>query len=176
MKLFVLRHGETEENITGMMQGEMETLLNDTGRRQALAVRPKVLESQIDLVISSPKKRALETAELAAPNHLIITDDRLKSRSHGEFQGKSRSELNLGEYWNIKLDQQYERAESVKDFSNRIISLLEEIKEKYKDKNVLIVTHSGICRILYYYFNGIPENGDLMEYESYNCSYEQYEL
>ena len=58
----------------------------------------------------------------------------------------------------------------------RIDSLLKDIKKNYSDKTVLITTHSGICRILYYYFNGIPESGSLLEYESTNCSLEKYEL
>lgn len=176
MKLFVLRHGETNENITGMMQGDMDTVLNEKGCEQALSVRDKVLESNIDLVISSPKKRAIKTAELAAPNIPLILDDRLRSRNHGEFEGMRRDEININDYWNIKKNNQYIKAESVKDLFDRVESLLKEIKEKYNDKNVLLVTHSGIVRILYYYFNGIPEDGDLMEYESHNCSFEQYEL
>ena len=176
MKLFVLRHGETNENITGMMQGDMDTVLNEKGCNQALSVRDKVLESNIDLVISSPKKRAIKTAELAAPNIPLILDDRLRSRNHGEFEGMRRDEININDYWNIKKNNQYIKAESVKDLFDRVESLLKEIKEKYNDKNVLLVTHSGIVRILYYYFNGIPEDGDLMEYESHNCSFEQYEL
>jgi len=176
MKLFVLRHGETNENITGMMQGNMDTVLNETGCSQALSVRDKVLENNIDLVISSPKKRAIKTAMLAAPNIPLILDDRLRSRNHGEFEGMRRDEININDYWNLKKNNQYIKAESVKDLFDRVESLLKEIKEKYNDKNVLLVTHSGIVRILYYYFNGIPEDGDLMEYESHNCSFEQYEL
>ena len=176
MKLFVLRHGETNENITGMMQGDMDTVLNEKGCNQALSVRDKVLESNIDLVISSPKKRAIKTAMLAAPNIPLILDDRLRSRNHGEFEGMRRDEININDYWNIKKNNQYIKAESVKDLFDRVESLLKEVKEKYNDKNVLLVTHSGIVRVLYYYFNGIPEDGDLMEYESHNCSFEQYEL
>lgn len=176
MNLFVLRHGETNENITGMLQGDMDTVLNEKGIEQALSVRNKVLENNIDLVISSPRKRAIKTAELAAPSIPLIIDDRLRSRSHGEFEGKSRDEINIRDYWNIKKNIQYLKAESVKDLFDRVESLLKEIKEKYDDKNVLLVTHSGIVRILYYYFNGIPEDGDLLEYESHNCSFEHYVL
>lgn len=176
MNLFVLRHGETNENITGMLQGDMDTVLNEKGIEQALSVRNKVLENNIDLVISSPRKRAIKTAELAAPSIPLIIDDRLRSRSHGEFEGKSRDEINIRDYWNIKKNIQYLKAESVKDLFDRVESLLKEIKEKYNDKNVLLVTHSGIVRILYYYFNGIPEDGDLLEYESHNCSFEHYVL
>lgn len=176
MKIFVLRHGETNENVTGMMQGNMDTVLNEKGCSQALSVKNKVLESNVDLVICSPRKRTIKTAELAAPNIPIIIDERLKSRDHGEFEGTKRIDMNLNDYWNINKNIQYLKAESVKDLFDRVDSLLKEIKEKYNDKNVLLVTHSGIVRVLHYYFNGIPEDGDLMKYESHNCSFEQYEL
>ena len=176
MKLYVLRHGETEENKTGIMQGNMNTKLNDNGRKQALSVREKVKAANIDLVICSPKDRTRETALLAAPNIPIIYDDRLRSRDHGEFEGMRRDEINLHDYWNIKKNVQYEKAESIGSLFNRISSLLNDIVEKYSDKNVLIVTHSGITRVLYYYFNGFPDDGDLLEYESTTASFEEYNL
>ncbi len=176
MKIFVLRHGETEENITGVLQGKMETSLDKLGEEQALSRRNDVLKNHIDLVISSPRIRTIRTAELAAPNIPLITDERLRSRDHGEFQGLRRDQINIADYWNYKKNTQYKAAESVGDLFNRVDSLLKEIKEKYSDKNVLLVTHSGICRILYYYFNGIPEDGELTGYKSVNCSFEEYEL
>lgn len=176
MKIFVLRHGETEENTTGVMQGNMDTVLNEAGKNQAIGVREKVKNANIDFIICSPKKRAHETALLAAPGVPIFFDERLLSRNHGEFEGKRRDEINLEEYWNIKKNNQYEKAESVSTLFNRISSLLNDISIKYPDKKVMLVTHSGICRVLHYYFNGFPEDGDLMEYESYNCSFEEYEL
>ena len=176
MKLYVIRHGQTNENITKMLQGDMETYLNETGKKQALSLQNKVKESNINLIICSPKKRALETAHLAAPHIKIIEDERLLSRHHGEFQGKSRDEIDLKGYWNIKENNQYEKAESIGELFNRVVSLLEDIIVNYSDKNIALVTHSGICRVLYYYFNGFPENGDLLDYESHNCSFEEYEL
>lgn len=176
MKLYVVRHGETYQNIGKIMQGEMETSLDNNGIEQSLKLAEKIKNLNIDIVISSPQKRAYDTAKIIAPNHVIICDDRLRSRDHGEFQGISRDKMNIKEYWNIKKNKQYKEAESVKDFENRIISLLNDIKQEYKGKNVLLITHSGICRILYYHFNGIPEDGDLMGYESSNCSLEEYNL
>lgn len=176
MKLYVLRHGETNENITGIMQGNMETVLNEIGKNQAISVQDKVKKAGIDLVISSPKKRAVETAQLAAPNIPLILDDRLLSRNHGEFEGMRRDEVNLQDYWNIKLNKQFEKAESMGEIFNRVSSLLNDISINYSDKTVLLVTHSGITRVLYYYFNGFPDDGDLTEYESTNCSFEEYKL
>lgn len=176
MKLYVVRHGETNENISKIMQGNLNTSLNEKGIKQAQNLIAKVKYHNINLIISSPLKRAYDTAKIIANGKRIITDDRLKSRNHGEFQGMDRNDINLKDYWNIKKNIKYKKAESVKDLYNRIDSLLKDIKKYYPDKNVLLITHSGITRILYYYFNGIPEDGDLTEYVSTNCSFEEYNL
>lgn len=176
MKIFVLRHGETVENKSGIMQGNMDTLLSEEGKLEAFNVKKQIENASIDLIICSPKKRTIETAKIVAPNTPIIFDERLLSRDHGEFEGKKRTEINLNDYWNIKKNIQYEKAESVAHLFNRVSSLLNDISINYPNKRVMLVTHSGICRVLYYYFNGFPSDGNLMEYESYNCSFEEYDL
>ncbi len=176
MKIYVLRHGETKENETGIMQGNMDTLLSQKGIKQCLELHEKLKDLKIDIAFVSPKKRTRKTADIVFPNVKKIYDDRLLSRNHGEFEGLRRDQININEYWNIKLNKKYKKAESVRDLFNRVESLLNEIKENYKDKTVLLVTHSGICRVLYYYFNGIPDDGNLMEYNSHNCTFEEYEL
>ena len=62
---------------------------------------------------------------------------------------------------------------SLKEFYDIFIN---DLKQNYEDKNILIVTHSGIVRVLYYYFNGIPEDGNLLGYQSVNASLEEYEI
>lgn len=176
MQLYVLRHGQTDGNIVQMMQGSRDIELNDTGRAQARHAREVLKQIPIDLIICSPKKRTRETAALACPGVPIIYDQRLRSREHGEFEGLSREQVNLKEYWNIRENKQYERAESVRDLYQRVVSLIGEIKQKYTDKTILLVTHSGIARILYYYIHGIPSDGDLTGYESVNASIEHYEI
>lgn len=176
MKLFVVRHGETKENVSEMLQGNMDTILDQKGKEQALNLNSTLEQKQIDMVFCSPKKRTLETAILAYPKSKIIFDDRLKSRNHGEFEGKSRSEINIEEYWNIKNNKQYDQAESVGSLFGRVKDFIHDLKQNYEDKNILIVTHSGIVRVLYYYFNGIPEDGNLLGYQSVNASLEEYEI
>lgn len=176
MQLYILRHGQTDGNKTKMMQGNLDIELNDVGREQALEARKKISKLGIDLVICSPLKRTKETAIIACPSTPIIYDERLRSRNHGEFEGMSRDAIDIKEYWNIRENKQYKEAESVQALYNRVVSLLDDIKKKYAGKTVLLVTHSGITRILYYYFHGIPEDGDLTGYESVNASIESYTL
>ena len=51
----------------------------------------------------------------------------------------------------------------------------DEIKEKYKDRNVLIVTHGGTCRAINAYFNGIEEDGHITSANIKNCEIREYE-
>ena len=176
MKIYVLRHGETDGNKIGVMQGSMETKLNETGILQALQAGIFLRDKKIDLVIVSPRERTKKTAEIVAPDLPKIYDDRLRSRDHGEFEGLRKYDVNLNNYWNYYLDIKYQKAESVSDLFKRVTSLLLEIKEKYYDKTILLVTHSGICRIIHYCFCNIPKDGNLMEYVSENCSIDEYEL
>ena len=176
-KIIVIRHGETKENIGKIMQGNMNTLLDEKGIEQAKQLREELKNIKIDVVISSPLDRALNTAEIAINGELpIILDDRLKSRNHGEFQGLPRTAMKNTDYWDYNKNTQYKLAESVGDLFNRVKSLLDDVKKEYDNKTVLLVTHSGICRVLYYYFKGIPEDGNLWGYESHNCSIEEYKL
>lgn len=175
MKLYVLRHGTTDGNQKEMLQGNLDIPLNDFGKSQAIARREEIAKLNIDQIFCSPKLRTKETAELAAPGIPISFDDRLLSRDHGEFQGLTRGEVDLDSYWNMNLNCQYERAESVTHIYNRVAEFLRELKAKYPDQSILIVTHSAIIRCIYYYFNEIPEDGSLLPYESRTASLEAYE-
>lgn len=77
--------------------------------------------------------------------------------------------------WNIKHSNQ-QIAENIRDFFKRVYSFLDKIKEEYRDKNVLIVTHGSIGIPIYCYFNGIPEDDNLLKYVLKNCDIAIYEL
>lgn len=53
---------------------------------------------------------------------------------------------------------------------------MDEIKEKYKNKNILIVAHAGISVAVECYFNGIPKDDKLVEIRLKNCEYRKYEM
>ena len=67
--------------------------------------------------------------------------------------------------------------ENIQDLYHRVGSFIEFLKKEYPNGTVLIVTHSGVCRTLYYYFNGIPENGDMLDgYEAETGRVEIYNV
>lgn len=177
MKLYVLRHGKTEGNVNDVMSGHQEVYLTEEGKEEVKKVSEILPSKHIDLILASPLIRTRQTAEIVSNGKIpIIYEEKLKSRNHGEFAGMKRCDVNLEEYWNFHLNKQYKEAESVKDVYKRTKEVINLVKTKYSDKTVLLVTHSGICRMIYYYFKGIPADGNLLGYEAKTGLLEEYEL
>ena len=177
MKLYVVRHGETLENANDCLVGRLNSPLTEEGINQAKKVSEYFKDKNIDLIVSSPLDRCRQTSEIISNGKIpIIYSDSLLGRDHGEFTGKPKESIDFDEYWNYNKNIQYEKAESVKDLFDRVAKLIEDIKEKYYDKKVIIVTHSGIMRVLYYYFKGIPSDGILSEITIRNCEIFEYDI
>ena len=177
MKLYVVTHGETIENANNCLVGRLNTSLTEKGINQAKQVSEYFKDKNIDLIVSSPLDRCKKTAEIISQNKIpIIYSDSLLGRDHGEFTGKPRDSIDFAEYWNYNKNIQYKKAESVRQFYDRVAKLIEELKMTYQDKNIIIVTHSGIMRVLYYYFKGIPKDGILSEITIKNCEVFEYEI
>ncbi len=179
MKILLTRHGQTDWNVLGKIQGLTDIELNETGIKQAEETREKLLDKKIDLILTSPLKRAKKTAEIIGKgrNIPIIVDNGLIERAFGKNEGKTREEFDFDEVWNYKLNKQYEDAESVGDLFNRIDTFLNNIKETYPDKTVLLVTHGGVSIPIRAYFEGIPENTEVLRNMGIgNCEVKEYEL
>lgn len=178
MKILLTRHGQTDWNVLGKIQGLTDIELNETGIKQAEETREKLLDKKIDLILTSPLKRAKKTAEIIGKgrNIPIVKNNGLIERSFGIFEGKTIQDFSLDEIWNYKLDKKYENMETVKQVCNRVNTLLSNLKETCDDKNVLLVTHGGICIPIRAYFEGIPENNILSQFQFGNCEVKEYEL
>ncbi len=171
MKLFLVRHGQTEANANGLFNGRNEKDLNDVGVKQAEALIPEIEKLPIDLVISSPLKRTIHTANILNLKNLIIQiDDRLIERDFKEMTLKptnlikDKSKLyNLGSY------EEIEGIEAFQTIYDRIEDFIHDIKIKYADKNILIVTHGDIIVAFQMYFDkkflDYPKTAELIKYE-----------
>lgn len=161
MEILVTRHGQTDWNVQGKIQGIVDTELNDTGRAQAKEVHEMLKNEPLDLIISSPLKRAYETASIIKGNRDIelITDDAIKERSFGEYEGliPEQEGFKGTNFWNYKANEQYERAENIRDCFNRVYKFLDELPKKYPNKKILLVSHGGISIPIRCYFEGIPD-------------------
>ncbi|CAO1613812.1 unnamed protein product [Sympodiomycopsis kandeliae] len=93
LRVLLIRHGETDHNVAGIIQGQMDTPLNALGRIQASLVGKALSHEVIDEIYSSPLTRAHDTAKAIYNNQTTVTklfaDDRLKERAFGSLEGKS---------------------------------------------------------------------------------------
>ena len=178
MHIYITRHGQTDWNVEHKVQGKADIELNEKGKEQAKETANKLLNKDIDLIICSPLKRAKQTADIINENRNIeiIYDDRISERDFGKLEGLKQEEFDFQGFWSYKNNYKYERAENIQEFFKRIYSFLDEIKEKYKGKNVLLVTHGGVSIPVNCYFNGIPEDDDLLNLVLKNCDYLEYEI
>ena len=177
MKLYVVRHGETIWNAENRVQGITDIPLTDKGRLDATLLKDLVKDINIDVVISSPLERTIETAKILTDGKLPInTDDRIKERDWGLNEGANIDDVDKWDCWDVILNTRVQNIESIQDFMYRVSSFLEDIKVRYKDKNVLVVTHSAVIRVIHYMLGTIPEDGDLTRIDIPNLRILEYEL
>lgn len=171
MDILITRHGQTEWNVLKKVQGKADIDLNKVGENQALITANNLNDEKIDLIISSPLKRALQTAKIInkTKNIPIIIDERISERDFGEFEGKATSSFDFEEFWSYRADKKYLKAENIRDFFERVYSFLDELQEKYNNMRILIVTHAGVSIPMKCYFNEIPDLDTLLPLAIENC-------
>lgn len=166
MKLFLCRHGETDSNVQKRLQGRLETSINGHGLEQAELIAQKLKKEEFDFVFSSPQKRCVETARAIMKYHenRVVYRDELKEVDLGKYTGMDRHDIEKkfpGD-WAKRVDSKYdfmhEGGESYKSADkNRIKPMLNEFREKYSSRKLLVVTHGGICRLLLGNLLGLSE-------------------
>ena len=166
MNLYIVRHGQTDWNLIKKIQGQTDIELNETGKQQAKVTSDLIKNEKIDLIITSPLKRASETAKIINMRFdvPIIEDKRLMERNFGKCEGTTKNERKkmkeihpeINDVWNYNRNINFNDMETMKEFCNRIYEFLNEITEKYRDKNILIVTHGGTSMIIKCYFMKYP--------------------
>lgn len=179
MNLYVVRHGETEYNKKGIFQGHIDVPLNNKGKEQALEIAKTVDKIDIDIIISSPLKRALQTAEEIANRKKlnVIIDKQFIERSFGKMEGKKPTEnLNIDVFTDFDLNYNENLIESIIDFQKRIYNGIENLKLQYTDKNILLVTHTGVIEMITAYFYGVPKDKKIYSLGIKNCGIRKFEL
>ena len=154
-KYFVMRHGESESNLKDDMHGVVSSRVEnvdhvtENGKEQVRKTAEELKDKNIDLIFVSPFMRTKDTLNILKENlafrdEQIFFDDRLGELNAGEFEGK-----NWALYRKMCKDEK-ERflnpihgGESLQDVKNRMGGFLYEIEEKYKDKNILIISHGA---------------------------------
>ncbi|MCE3201912.1 histidine phosphatase family protein [Paenibacillus sonchi] len=152
MLIGLIRHGLTDWNAEGRIQGQSDIPLNDEGRRQAEMLGERLLQETYrwDYCITSSLSRAAETGKIIAAKlgiPLLEPDERIRERAYGQVEGMTAAqrEEKWGKDWNLlPLGQ-----ESDEQLQARALAFMEEIAALYPDKNLLVISHGGFLAQLY---------------------------
>jgi broad specificity phosphatase PhoE len=149
LRLILIRHGETEWNVEGRYQGQADPPLNAKGRRQAHTLAKKLAGVGLTILVSSPLKRAAQTAQILAEKLELplIFDHRLMEIHQGDWQTRLRSEIetrypDLFQRWETEPWQVTPpNGENLYQVQIRVNEFLDELVGRYPDACVGIITH-----------------------------------
>jgi probable phosphoglycerate mutase len=148
MRIIITRHGETEENKLGIMQGHLPGKLSSKGISQAKKLAKRLKTENLDFIYSSDLARAADTAKEIAKYHKntpIKFTKEIREKHHGEFQGKRKDEIK----WDKKSAfPQPKKGESEKKLYKRAEKFIHKLIHKHPEDNILLVCHGGIALTL----------------------------
>ena len=184
MRVVILRHGTTELNKQGMIQGSnVDPDLSKEGRAYAEKAAKNFDPSQFDAVYASPLKRAQQTARIFVGDKTpIITDKRIEELSYGSWDGKSSLEYRKKhpDAFNSKgliNDNIYKYASDVEkreDFRKRIAAFFVVLYKEHANDTVLVVCHGVVSRMICAHF---LTNGDIKYFDQMqNCGLAELDI
>ena len=178
MRLIITRHGETEENVAGIIMGHLPGKLSAEGIAQAKKVALRLKCEKIDYIYSSDLARASDTAKEISKFHPKVPIEfvkDLREKYMGEWQGRKKSDLGFSKTTSIA-GLFPKDGEVSEELFNRAKKFLHEVLTKYPDGTVLFVGHNGINKALIAVItNKLPEDIKLIE-NLHNTSITIFEL
>lgn len=144
-KLALVRHGETDWNAQGRLQGQSDIELNDLGRQQARAAGAELATGEWDLLACSPLLRAVETAALIAAGVALPvsgTDPDLMERHYGEGEGRAVAHLPRPD-----IDELLLCAEAEELVVERGVRALRKLVRANPGANIIVVAHGTLIRL-----------------------------
>jgi broad specificity phosphatase PhoE len=150
LHLILVRHGETEWNVQRRYQGQFNVPLSSVGRQQAERIAQRLASQKIDAIYASDLERAWETAAIIAAKHnlAVASEPRLRELKFGVLEGLTFDEAQI-QYpemitaWLKDFNQPPQGAETIDLFNTRIVSLLDDLKQKHDEQTLLLVGHGG---------------------------------
>jgi probable phosphoglycerate mutase len=166
----IVRHGETDWNTTGVLQGWLDVPINERGRVQARELAQAFADSGFACVYTSPLIRALETAQILAAQLRLpppTRHDGLKERNFGVIQGIPKTELAelnpalLEHIVKRNPDTRFEQGESMDECATRVLDGVRDIARQRPGERVLAVTHGWVMDAITREVRGLPRSTTL---------------
>ena len=139
MVLYLVRHGRTEANAQGLMQGRLDPPLDAVGERQATAIAAMV--GEVDEVVASPLVRAQQTA--AYFGSTVATDDRWVEIAYGDYEGVPVGEVppDVWQGWRTNRDYTTPGGESFGALDERVRAALDDLRDAIPQRDIVVVSH-----------------------------------
>lgn len=153
-KLYLIRHGETEENIKGSFCGWLDVSLSPTGVLQAKMLGEALKRTEIDAIYTSGLKRTKETAEYIRGNNSypVYHMENFRELNFGLAEGLTIEEIKKCHpelYEGLEKDYvktKFPKGENLEEMHLRVTTAIDEILRDQENKNILLVAHSGVIR------------------------------
>lgn len=141
-KLYLIRHGQTVDNVNQIMQGQTQGELTAEGEEQARQLRDRLLRKHFDAFVSSDLKRSVDTCRIIAEpfGMEVVQTPLLRERDWGGFTGRFIPELK-GEVWPDDI-------ETLEELLARAQQFLDFVRQQYPGKTVLAVGHGIINKAI----------------------------
>jgi 2,3-bisphosphoglycerate-dependent phosphoglycerate mutase len=182
-RILLVRHGETDWNASGRIQGHSDTPLNVAGRQQAQRAAQRLTPEPVRALYSSDLARAFETATIIGePLGLtVVTSPRLRERQYGAWEGLTAAEIRARypeqfTMWRARsTDFAPPQGETIRQLLTRALAELQTIARRHLNEMVVVVTHGGFCYALINHILG-SVNGDRREFTIGNASIHTLEV
>jgi len=162
--VYIARHGQTDWNREKRFQGHYDIPLNDTGREQARALAGVLQNKGIGQIYTSPKKRAVETAEIVNRSLKKKLDiiEHLREISHGIYDGMTLDEVyskhtdDIKKWREDRINIAPPEGESIRECAERVIPVYDSLVEQSGDKTILIISHMVVTKSLLIHCLDVP--------------------
>lgn len=156
MRIFIIRHSETDFNSAGTIQGNMDSMLTPLGKTQAALLSKELGAAPLDSVFSSTLNRTYQTAlYIAKPRRLpVIRVPALNERNYGVLEGtplqkaKREHPEYFSDFHSLDLEAKPEGGESINEVSERVLGFIGRLKASFQKKTVAIVAHGIVNKVI----------------------------
>ena len=141
MNIYLIRHGETDWNLYGKVQGREDIPINETGKEQATRCATALQNSEIRIIVTSPLSRAVQTANIisrSTGSTEIIIDDGLIERDFGKMSGMTYDRRKYFDTFDYE-----ETMEPLDTLSKRLIECIHKYAIKYYDQDIVMISHGA---------------------------------
>lgn len=162
--IYMTRHGQTKWNLEGRSQGSLDSDLTELGMKQALQLGLRLKDVAFDVVYTSTAGRTIATAEhiLQGKKTPQVRDHRFGEMDFGDWQGRLWDEVRTFEperfkaFWDTPDLFHATTGESYPQFMLRVKQAFDDLMDRHKGQQILLVVHGGVLKALFSIVEEIP--------------------